>query len=604
MKSYRAFVYAVILLAATSRAKSPPLSTQVEIPPHLGYGINLRYLSNIDSIVAPLNFDWIKVYEKFDSMPTKQLPYHVLYRIDINNAKQRWSWQNDRLRPNLDKIRADMREIALEGLGVVNAYEIGNEMNMAWEWEGQPPDPADYVAVLQVAYETIKELDPDAIVVSGGLGPVGRIQGACTANSGETYPLGNNCHAMDEREYAREMFRRGAGDYFDAFGYHPCGYAYEPERALEDLPSHDNGNGFAFRGAEVIRDIMVEYDLADKPIWATEFGWLRDPSEDGFSWCHDDPIFAYSYEWYDLPEVTQANYLTRAFQYADENWPWMGAMFIWALDFHQQGAECWHGRYFSIRKYNDTPEGAPTLAYSALITMTKHPGHFGPKLVVEPANFTFLKDVEDPDVFTATLHVRNAGYRELAWTATVAAGMQVTPTLAITTGLQGKPLTVTVDSAGYPAGDLTGAITITATTTDVLGSPQTVPITLSIVPRNPRLVVIPPTLTLLADVDESNVFTKAMIPTNTGHGVLTWTATVATGMQVTPTLAPTTGFQGEPLTVTVDSAGYTTGVFTGIITVTATPTDVLDTPQTVPVRLLVVPEVRYVFLPVTFRAIP
>jgi hypothetical protein len=91
-------------------------------------------------------------------------------------------------------------------------------------------------------------------------------------------------------------------------------------------------------------------------------------------------------------------------------------------------------------------------------------------------------------------------------------------------------------------------------------------------------------------------------PVNTGHGVLTWTATAATGMQVTPTLAITIGLQGEPLTVTVDSTGYPTGTFTGVITVTATTTDVLDTPQIMPVTLLVVPEVRRVYLPVTLRS--
>jgi hypothetical protein len=75
-------------------------------------------------------------------------------------------------------------------------------------------------------------------------------------------------------------------------------------------------------------------------------------------------------------------------------------------------------------------------------------------------------------------------------------------------------------------------------------------------------------------------------------------------MQVTPTLAITTGLQGTPLRVTVDSTGYVTGTFTGAITVTATTTDVLDTPQTVPITLLVVPEVYHVYLPATLRSTP
>jgi len=58
------------------------------------------------------------------------------------------------------------------------------------------------------------------------------------------------------------------------------------------------------------------------------------------------------------------------------------------------------------------------------------------------------------------------------------------------------------------------------------------------------------------------------------------------------------------LTVTVDSSGYTTGTFTGSITVTATTTDVLDAPQVVPVTLLVVPEMYRLYLPVTLRFTP
>ena len=481
------------VMAATWEAAASP--ARAGLAPHLGYGVNLRYLENVDTIFAPLDFGWVKLYERFDTMPSDRLPHQVLYRIDIGHG-DRWVWVDGSLRPDLDTIRADVLQIAQDGLGLVDAYEIGNEPNMHYEWQAQPPDPADYVAVLQVAYEAIKEVDPSAIVVSGGLGPVGRIGGPtgedemCAANSGELY-FGHNCYTMDERLYAREMFNRGAGYYFDAFGYHPTGFAYEPERALGDLPSHDNGNGFAFRGAEVMRGIMEQYGLDSKPVWATEFGWLRDPSDDGFARCHGEDgqaEFAIC-EWFDLPEVQQANYLTRAFQYADENWPWMGAMFVWAFDFHQQGADCQPGRYFSVRKYDGTIEGAPSLAYSALMAMVKRPGHFGPRLAVAPTTLTFLASVGAPRVFTGTFLVQNTGYGVMTWTASVATGMDVTPTLVFTAGLEGRPLTVTVDSTGYLAGRFTGMVTVTATTADVLDVPQGLPVTLVVAQEVDRVLL-------------------------------------------------------------------------------------------------------------------
>jgi len=74
------------------------------------------------------------------------------------------------------------------------------------------------------------------------------------------------------------------------------------------------------------------------------------------------------------------------------------------------------------------------------------------------------------------------------------------------------------------------------------------------------------------------------------------------GTQVTPTLAVTTGVQGAPLTVTLDSTGYSTGTFTAVVSVTAATTDVLGAPRAVPVTLRVVPELHRVYLPVALRS--
>jgi len=359
--------------------------------------------------------------------------------------------------------------------------------------------------MLRTAYERIKAVDPAATVVSAGLAPVGRIESTYNGWNG------NDGGAMDEREYASQMFLRGAGDYFDAFGYHPYGFAYEPERPLDELPPSDNGNEFAFRGTEVMHDLLEQHGLGDKPIWATEFSWQRDPSEDGAipGWCHHDPAYQDNFGWMNVPEVQQADYITRAFHYADENWPWMGAMFVWNLDWHDYNDTwvCEPARYFSVLKidyadynpYEDLPPApyTTTLAYDALAAMEKRPGHFGPRLAIEPSALTFLADLREPGILTGVIVPLNTGYRVFTWTAAVATGfqvtgtgtvgVQVTPTLAITTGFHGTPLTVTVDSTGYTTGTFTGSITVTATTTDVLDAPQAVPVTLRVLPELNRV---------------------------------------------------------------------------------------------------------------------
>jgi len=476
-----------------SHSSSPSLP-----PPHLGYGMNVRDPGTVESLFAPLGFDWLKLWEEYGTaenptLPQIRYPYNVLFLIDCTK-------KSDDLNAWGDAVEA----IATAGKGLVEAYEICNEPNRA-EWLGthespdQPPDPGLYARMLQVAYERIKAIDPAAIVVSAGLAPVGRIQGTCNGWGG------NDCNAMDES--------------FDAFGYHPYGFAYEPERALDELPPDDDGNGFAFRGVEVMHDLLEQHGLDDKPIWATEFSWLREPREDGADpwWCHRIDDYEDNFGWMDVPEVQQADYITRAFQYADENWPWMGAMFVWNLDWYDYGWLCDPARYFSVLKIDYTDyspflaldglseqlarwaevEGqgddvfvdaqpAPyttTLAYDALVAMEKRPVGFGPRLAVEPPALTFLADVDEPGPRTGVVVPLNAGFGVFTWTATVAVGMQVTPTLAITTGLQGTPLTVTVDSTGYSTGTFTGVISVTSTTTGVLDAPQAVPVTLLVVPE-------------------------------------------------------------------------------------------------------------------------
>jgi len=399
MRNWRVWVCAaavVLVVAASGLGSTRPSLGQVADPslsPHLGYGINVRFQQHVESLFAPLGFEWLKLWEEYDSLPTTRYPYQVLFLIDCyGRSGDLHAWRND------------VRAIATAGKGLVEAYEICNEPNFA-QWVNKdvdphvPPDPALYVQMLQVAYETIKEVDPAAIVASAGLAPVGRIQGTCNGWSG------NNCSAMDEREYARQMLLLGAGDYLDAFGYHPYGFAYSPE-----TDPYSVSNGFAFRGAEVMYGILEDHGLGDTQIWATEFSWLRDPSydPDPAGWCHLVAEYENNFGWMDMSEANQADFFTRAFQYADEHWPWMGALIVWNLDWYNYNWLCEPSRYFSVRKNNGTDLGAPAPAYDSLAVMEKRPGHFGPRLVVTPTLLSFQAEEAEPQVFEGVVTPLNA----------------------------------------------------------------------------------------------------------------------------------------------------------------------------------------------------
>lgn len=443
------------------------------LEPHLWYGINVRSLSRLKSLVDPLGFGWVKLWEEYTSLPTERLPYQVLYLISCEGYIA-----------DLEGWGDHVEALAQAGRGRVEAYEICNEPNVAGFWEGRTPDPARYTQMLCVAYDRIKATDPEATVVSAGLAPVGRIQGNCGG-----WP-GNNCGAMDERAYTVKMLEEGAGACMDVFGYHPYGFAYEPEQDPATVE-----NGFAFRGAEVVHRILEDDGEGDTPIWATEFNWLRDPSEDGPipGWCHRIPEFENSFGWMDVSAQSQADYLTRAFQYADENWPWMHGMFVWNLDWHNYNWLCEPSRYFSVRRDNGTDLGATTPAYDALAAMEKRPGPFAPRLKVTSGTLMLLADVDTPGILTATATVRNIGYRIFTWTAVANPGAEIVPTLLVTGGEQGEPLWVAVDTTGLVTGTYRGTITVTAVASGVLDSPQRVTLELHVVPEVWR-VLLPLTL--------------------------------------------------------------------------------------------------------------
>ncbi len=117
----------------------------------------------------------------------------------------------------------------------------------------------------------------------------------------------------------------------------------------------------------------------------------------------------------------------------------------------------------------------------------------------------------------------------------------------------------------------------------------------------PRLALETTQRVLLAEVGAPQVMTTSVRIDNVGYGALAWTADIAPGGTLTPTLPVTTGAQGERLWIVVDTSGYVTGTYTRAITVTATPSDTLDSPQQLAVTLRVVPQLARVYLPCALR---
>ncbi len=234
--------------------------------------------------------------------------------------------------------------------GKIAAYQIWNEPNLAREWDGRAPSAQEYVALLKGAYQAIKAGDPNAIVISAGLSPT-------TAPP----PI-----AVPDLEYLRQMYASGAKDYFDMLGVHAAGYKASPEadpaEVARDMALTNNDPSpetlkrtYAFRHVEDYRQAMVEQGDKDKRIAILEFGWTSDNRPGS------------PYAWHAVTEEQKAEYIVRAYQYAQKNWkPWVGVMSLiyvsapyWTPNDEQY--------YWSITG----PDGKTRPAYDRIKALTK-----------------------------------------------------------------------------------------------------------------------------------------------------------------------------------------------------------------------------------------
>ena len=190
--------------------------------------------------------------------------------------------------------------IAKRYAGQVAGYQIWNEPNLVREWGGRPVSAADYIELLRVCSEAIRKQDEAAIIISAGLAPTGTNDPAL---------------AIADDVYFRQLYVGDFQRYVDVVGAHAVGFA-APEFSPDDAEQFTNrGRWASFRRIEDLRRIMVEEGDAARQMAILEMGWTTDPRPES------------QMAWFAVDELTQAEYLRRAFAYAAENWrPWVGLM--------------------------------------------------------------------------------------------------------------------------------------------------------------------------------------------------------------------------------------------------------------------------------------
>ncbi|MCB9459447.1 MAG: hypothetical protein H6670_07335 [Anaerolineaceae bacterium] len=159
-----------------------------------------------------------------------------------------------------------------------DAIEIWNEPNIDREWPSGQISGANYTALLAVAYNAIKGVNPSTLVISGAPTPTGFFGAAgCTAAG------------CNDDVFLRQMVAAGAGNYADCIGMHynegvlpPTAFSGDPRGEFPTyyLDANTNRATAAFPG---------------KQVCYTELGYLSGEGMGSaipaaYNWSPNDPV--------------------------------------------------------------------------------------------------------------------------------------------------------------------------------------------------------------------------------------------------------------------------------------------------------------------------
>jgi hypothetical protein len=183
----------------------------------------------------------------------------------------------------------------------------------------------------------------------------------------------------------------------------------------------------------------------------------------------------------------------------------------------------------------------------------------GPSLLVSPTslNFSGTAGSSNPSAQTAAVTTT------ASWTA---ASNQSWLTVSGLSGTGNATLSIGVNLPGLAAGGYTGAVTVTAS--GASGSPQTITVSLTVVAANttPGVSVLPASLSFGAIAGGSNPAAQSIAISNSGGGVLNWTAGKT---QPWLTLGATSGTGAASLSVQAVTGALAAGTYNDTITISA-----------------------------------
>ena len=206
--------------------------------------------------------------------------------------------------------------------GRITYFQVWNEPNGNEEWGKQDVNPEAYTELLCLAYERIKQVNPEAVVLAGALTPTVALNG----------------RNMNDLVFLQRMYNAGAGNCYDIMSAQ--GYGLWSGATDQRLRS----NVINYPHHLFLRDMMVRHGESHKPIWISEMGWNTVPEE-------------ISADFGRVTEDQQARYGVEAYQRAQAEWPWLEMVNYWFFKRHAdwESNQSWYYFHMADPDFNTLP---------------------------------------------------------------------------------------------------------------------------------------------------------------------------------------------------------------------------------------------------------
>ena len=238
----------------------------------------------------------------------------------------------NQLGADMDSYIANFAEYVayLAELGA-DAIEVWNEPNIDREWPNGSISGASYTRMLKAAYEAIKAVNPDTLVITGAPAPTGFFGDSC------------GWGGCDDNVFMYQMAQAGAANYADCIGVH-YNEGILPPRSQGGDPRSEHPTRYLI---PMLRRVHWAFRNADIPMCLTEMGYLSPegygPLPAGFTWASTTSV-AEQAAWVSEALVIASNFADMPVE----------LIIVWNIDFEEYGADPQAG-YAIIRADGSCP---------------------------------------------------------------------------------------------------------------------------------------------------------------------------------------------------------------------------------------------------------